>query len=133
MENKMKNLVGVVCIAIVLTLNMGSVSAFPQFNSVFKKLYIGTETPEEFQTLIKKTKCAICHDNTKKKPNGSTDKKFRNPYGEALDELLSKEDKKNKEKIREALEKISSQKAPNSDETYGDRLKNYQLPYEAPE
>ena len=88
------------------------VAAFPQFNSVFKKLYIDKDTPEEFKTLIKKTKCAICHDNTKKKPNGSTDKKFRNPYGEALDELLSKEDKKNKEKIHEALEKIASQKAP---------------------
>jgi len=106
------------------------VAAFPQFNSVFKKLYIDKDTPEEFKTLIKKTKCAICHDNTKKKPNGSTDKKFRNPYGEALDELLSKEDKKNKEKIHEALEKIASQKAPNSEETYGDRIKKYKLPYE---
>ena len=106
------------------------VAAFPQFNSVFKKLYIDKDTPEEFKTLIKKTKCAICHDNTKKKPNGSTDKKFRNPYGEALDELLSKEDKKNKEKIHEALEKIASQKAANSEETYGDRIKKYKLPYE---
>ena len=128
----MKTLISVFCITIVVTLNMKSVSAFPQFNSVFKKTYVSAHSPREFKTLIKKTKCAICHDNTKKKPNGSTDKKFRNPYGEALDELLSKEDKKNKEKIREALEKISSQKAPNSDETYGDRLKKYQLPYETP-
>lgn len=104
--------------------------AFIQFYSEFKKLYITEKTPLEFKQLIKETRCAICHDSTKKKPSGSLDKKFRNPYGEALDELLSKEDKKNKEKIREALEKISSQKAPNSEETYGDRLKQYKLPYE---
>ena len=77
--------------------------AFIQFHSEFKRLHITEKTPTEFKQLIRGTRCAICHDSTNKKPSGSLDKKFRNPYGEALDELLDKGDKKDKLKIQEAL------------------------------
>ena len=46
-----------------------------------------------------------------------------------MDALLGKDDKKNKEKIYTALETISSQKASGADKTYGERIKEYQLPY----
>lgn len=102
---------------------------YVQFYAAFKKTYVKENSPEKFKTLVTKTKCAICHDSTKKKPNGTSDKKFRNPYGMALDELLSKQDKQDKEKIYDSLETISSQKASDADKTYGDRIQEHTLPY----
>ena len=106
--------------------------AFIQFNVGFKKLYVTEKTPPEFKKLINETKCAICHDSTQKKPSGSLNKKFRNPYGEALDELLDKGDKKDKLKIQEALKKVANQKYSGYDKTYGKRIENHQLPYDVP-
>ena len=106
--------------------------AFIQFHSEFKKLNITEQTPPEFKKLIRETRCAICHDSTKKKPSGSLDKKFRNPYGEALDDLLDKDDKKDKLKIQEALKTIANQKYSGYDKTYGKRIEDYQLPYDVP-
>ena len=106
--------------------------AFIQFHAGFKRLYITEKTPTEFETLIDETRCAICHDSTKKKPSGSLNKKFRNPYGEALDELLDKGDKKDKLKIQEALKKVADQKYSGYDKTYGKRIENHQLPYDVP-
>ena len=102
---------------------------YVQFYAAFKKTYVKENSPEEFKTLVTKTKCAICHDSTKKTQTGKTDKKFRNPYGTALDALLGKEDKKDKDKIYNSLEIISSQKASDADKTYGDRIQEHKLPY----
>ena len=110
-----------------------SVDAFPQFSSGFKKLYLTDDAPEDFKDAVKGAKCALCHDDSKKNDKGKADRKYRNPYGQALDNLLSKDDKKDKEKIREALQEIEGEKAPGSEETFGDRLKNHQFPYAAEE
>ena len=125
----------IVSIAIAFVLgSVGIVNAFPQFNSGFKKLYLGDGAPESLKSAAKEAKCAVCHDDTKLKEDGKTkDRKYRNPYGDALDELLGKEDKKNKEKIREALKEVESQKAPDAEETYGERLEKGQLPFEPQE
>ena len=120
--------IGTVFLAIVCS-NSHLVMGFPQFNSGFRKLYLNDDTSEEFKTVVKKAKCGLCHDDTKKKEDGTANRKFRNPYGEALDKLLSKDDKKNKEKIRASLEKVAGEKAAGSDETFGERIKNEQLPY----
>ena len=125
----MKNVIVLFCTIVILTLSAKSVSGYTQFYAEFKKTYVTENSPEKFKALVTKTKCAICHDNTKKKPNGTSDKKFRNPYGMALDELLSKEDKQDKEKIYDSLEIISSQKSSDPDKTYGERIKDYHLPY----
>ena len=125
----MKNVIIVACVIVVLTLSTKSVSGYVQFYAAFKKTYVTENSPEEFKALVTKTKCAICHDSTKKTQTGKTDKKFRNPYGTALDTLLGKEDKKDKEKIYNALETISSEKASDADKTYGERIKGYKLPY----
>ena len=127
-REEIKTAIILIVVVIVLTA-CSSVFGYVQFYHGFKNQYLSAHTPSEFKTLINKTKCSICHDNAKKKPNGTSDKKFRNPYGTALDELLSKDDKKDKEKIYKALETISSQKAPDTDKTYGERIKEYKLPY----
>ena len=119
-------------ILVMLIVPQSSAMAFIQFYSEFKKLNITEQTPPEFKKLIRETRCAICHDSTKKKPSGSLNKKFRNPYGEALDELLDKGDKKDKLKIQEALKKVADQKYSGYDKTYGKRIENYQLPYDVP-
>ena len=125
----MKNVIIACCVVVILALSTKSVSGYSQFYAAFKKVYVDKNSPEEFKTLIKNTKCTICHDSVKKNEAGKTDKKFRNPYGVALGGLLGKEDKKDKEKIYKALETISSQKASDADKTYGERIKEYQLPY----
>ena len=119
----------VACVIVVLTLSTKSVSGYVQFYAAFKKTYVTENSPEEFKALVTKTKCAICHDSTKKTQTGKTDKKFRNPYGTALDALLGKEDKKDKDKIYNSLEIISSQKASDADKTYGGRIQEHKLPY----
>ena len=125
----MKNLAIVSCMVLVFSISTSMAFGYVQFYAAFKKTYVKENSPEKFKTLVTKTKCAICHDNTKKKPNGTSDKKFRNPYGMALDELLSKQDKQDKEKIYDSLEIISSQKSSDPDKTYGERIKDYHLPY----
>ena len=96
---KMKNLAIVSCMVLVFSISTSMAFGYVQFYAAFKKTYVKENSPEEFKTLVTKTKCAICHDSTKKTQTGKTDKKFRNPYGTALDTLLGKEDKKDKEKI----------------------------------
>ena len=123
-------MIGIMIVSICITTQ--STSAYVQFFGAFKKTYISAHSPPEFKLLVNRAKCAICHDTTKKKPNGTSDKKFRNPYGMELDELLSKDDKKDKEKIYKALETISSKKAPDASKTYGERIKEYKLPCPMP-
>jgi hypothetical protein len=116
---------------LILFINTDSSLAFSKFYSVFKKHYINNSTSKDYKDLITKTKCAICHDSNKIKASGSLDKKFRNPYGELLDELLSKDDKKNTEKIIISLDNISLEKSSESDKTYGELIENEELPYNA--
>ena len=125
----MKNLAIVSCMVLVFSISTSMAFGYVQFYAAFKKTYVKVNSPEEFKTLVTKTKCAICHDSTKKTQTGKTDKKFRNPYGTALDALLGKEDKKDKDKIYNSLEIISSQKASDADKTYGDRIQEHKLPY----
>jgi len=121
----------VFCVSLLtlISISATSVNAFPQFNGGFKKLYLNDDSPDEFKNAVKEAKCAVCHDESKKKDDGKPNRKFRNPYGEALDKLLSKDDKKDKEKIREALENVEKEKLPDSDVTFGARLKAHKLPF----
>ena len=101
--------------------------AFPQFSKGFKTLYLENAS-EEFKQAVKSAKCNLCHDPNKKTDKGKSSKKFRNAYGDALDKLLGKEDKKNKEKIEQALKDVEKEKAPDSEETFGDRIHGENLP-----
>ena len=136
-EDKMKNVNGfflaklsiVFIVVLVVFFACKSVFGYAQFKTQFKKLYVSAHSPQEFKDLVFIANCAICHDQNEKKVNGTLNKKFRNPYGKALDELLDKTDKGNKEKIREALKTIESQKAPDWDKTFGELIDNYELPH----
>ena len=101
--------------------------AFPQFNKGFKTLYLENAS-EDFKQAVTDAKCNLCHDPNKKTDEGKSSKKFRNAYGQALDNLLGKEDKKNKEKIEQALKDIEKEKSPDSEETFGDRIHGGNLP-----
>lgn len=101
------------CGALVLSLLVGSAGAFPQFKKEFDAMY--PNQAENSGTL----KCNLCH--------AGESKKMRNPYGQALDKLLSKDDTKNADKIREALKAVEPEKAP-SGETFGDRIKAGKAP-----
>ena len=127
-REEIKTAIILIVVVIVLTA-CSSVFGYAQFKTQFKKLYVSAHSPQEFKDLVFKASCAICHDQNEKKPSGTLNKKFRNPYGKALDELLDKADKKDKEKIREALKAIESQKAPNSDKTFGELIDSNELPH----
>lgn len=122
------------CAAIALVVVARPVSAIPQFFNEFKAKYADKEGTDEQKALAETIeaikpatlRCNICH--------AGKDKKKHNAYGEAMAELLDKkEDKDNKEKIQEALDKVSEIKLDPEDEkspTYGDILKEGKLPIE---
>jgi len=98
----------------------GAAFAIPPFGKEFEALYV--KPGSELEAKVKEVKCNLCHEGTKK-----TD---RNAYGKALDELLDKkEDAKNPEKIRQALETVAKlpSNGPGSP-TFGDLIKQGKLP-----
>jgi len=110
--------------------------AIKQFQIEFEKLYLGeasgTELADIFkkqeskdeEKALKKLRCLTCHQGKKKK--------HRNAYGMQLSELLDKKkDKKDKEKIIEALKKVAEMRSDPKDEkspTFGDLIKQGKFP-----
>ena len=119
------------CAAVAVGIAARPALAIPQFFNEFKALYADPDGTDEQKALAETIeaikpatlRCNICHEGK--------DKKKRNVYGEALAELLDKkEDKDNKEKIKEALEKVGEMKLDPDDEkspTFGDILKEGKL------
>lgn len=123
-----------VAFGLVASLVTAPAAAFPQFAKEFKKIYAGEEsTPVEAKIAasLAKVKCNVCHD-PKKGPDGKASKKNRNAYGNALSKLITKEDKKDVEKIHKALKTVESQKPEGGDQSYGERLKAGLLPVDPP-
>jgi hypothetical protein len=101
-------------------------SAIAPFQAVFIQEYINDHPDEEFAKMVKtKAKCHICHQGKKVGPH-------HNAYGIHLVELLdAKEDKKDKEKIKEALAKVAEMHSDPEDEsspTYGELIAKGVLP-----
>ncbi len=100
-----------------------SALAIPFFWEVFAEKYVSAEPPDEaakkFAELAGTTKCNVCHVD-------GENKKVRNLYGQALDELLDKgnfgkerldsEKDKAKAEIIAALEKVAELKLNKEDE-----------------
>ncbi|MEO2047702.1 MAG: hypothetical protein ABGX16_14145 [Pirellulales bacterium] len=117
----------------MVSFGASSVLAIPPFQKVFKKYYSDSEqfTDKEkgleFAAKVKEAKCFVCHDAKEPKK-----KKERNRYGDELSKLLDKKkDKKNKEKVVEALKKVAAMHIDPKDEnssTYGDLIKAGKLP-----
>jgi predicted adenine nucleotide alpha hydrolase (AANH) superfamily ATPase len=110
--------------------------AFPQFFKVFEERYIGDKSSDTQKSLAahieRVNKCNVCHD-PRKDENGKASKKKRNPYGEALGKLLSKDDKKDTKKITTSLTTVEKEKsAESAKKIFGELLKEGKLPFEYP-
>jgi hypothetical protein len=96
--------------------------AIKQFFDEFKEVYVKEGSP--LAAEVETAKCNVCHKGKSKKD--------RNVYGESLAKLLDKkEDKANKDKIRQALETVaqeSSDPAKPDAPTFGALLAEGKLP-----
>jgi len=129
LQKKLSVLALAVAVSLVIGLT-GSpqfAQARPTYKKEFDGLYVKKEpsTPEEkaLAGAASTAKCNICHIGEKKKE--------RNPYGQALAKLLTKEDAKDVPKIQESIKKIEAEKSDGSNPsspTFGDLLKQGKLP-----
>jgi hypothetical protein len=99
--------------------------AIKQFQDEFKAVYVKPDSidPAEkaLAMAVDAAKCNVCHKGKEKKD--------RNAYGNALADLLDKkEDAKNMEKIRKALETVAAMKSADGGPTFGDLIKMGKLP-----
>lgn len=102
--------------------------AIKQFFEEFKTLYVKPDSADAAEKAlvaeVESAKCNVCHMGTSKKE--------RNAYGNALaDRLDKKEDAKNVEKIKKALEEVAalpSDPAKADSPTFGALLKEGKLP-----
>ena len=102
--------------------------AIKQFGEEFKAVYVKPDSTDPADkalvAAVETAKCNVCHEGSSKKD--------RNAYGEALAKLLDKkEDAKNVEKIKKALEEVAalpSDPAKADSPTFGALLKEGKLP-----
>jgi len=111
-------MVGVI-VAFVSGVSSRPAYAIKQFFDEFKTVYVKPDSP--LAAEVETAKCNVCH--------AGTSKKERNAYGNALAELLDKkEDAKNVEKIRKALETVAAMKSADGEPTFGELIKMGKLP-----
>ena len=115
------------CLAVVgVALAAGGLTreafAIKQFADEFKAMYVKEGTP--LAAAVDEAKCNVCHLPASKKE--------RNAYGHALAERLDKkEDAKNVEKIKKALEEVaalSSDPSKADAPTFGKLIEEGKLP-----
>lgn len=99
--------------------------AIKEFFDEFKAVYVKPDSADTNEKAlaaeVETAKCNVCH--------AGSSKKERNAYGNALADLLDKkEDKKNAEKIRKALETVAAMPSADGGPTFGDLLKQGKLP-----
>lgn len=93
--------------------------AIKQFADEFKAVYVKEGTP--LAEAVATAKCTVCHVGDSKKD--------RNAYGQALAERLDKkEDAKNVDKIRQALEEVAALPSAVDGKTFGDLIAEGKLP-----
>lgn len=99
--------------------------AIKQFHDEFKAVYVKPDSSDPAEKAlamaVDAAKCNVCHKGKEKKD--------RNAYGNALADLLDKkEDAKNMEKIRKALETVAAMKSADGGPTFGELIKMGKLP-----
>ena len=119
-----------VAVAMVAGMTSRPALAIKQFQDEFKAVYVKPDSSDPAEkalaAAVETAKCNLCHKGKEKKD--------RNAYGEALAELLDKkEDAKNVDKIRKALETVAGKASPNGGPTFGELIKAGKLPGGAPE
>jgi hypothetical protein len=109
-------------LAVVVGSSAREAFAIKQFFDEFKTVYVKDGTP--LAAAVETAKCNVCHVGKSKKD--------RNAYGNALAEKLDKkEDAKNVEKIRKALEEVAalpSDSAKADSPTFGALIAEGKLP-----
>ena len=102
--------------------------AVKEFRDAFKSKYVKpdstTANDEALAAAVDQTSCGICHADAK-------NKKIRNDYGKQLAKLIKKTDKKNKDKIFKAMDKVAEMKSKPDDPkspTFGDKITSGKLP-----
>jgi hypothetical protein len=102
----------------------GAVKAFKdQFGAKYVKPDSKDPNDAALAQAFQQTGCNVCH--------AGESKKHRNPYGQALEKLLSKRDAKDTKKIQAALDKASAVKSNPSDPkspTFGEIIAKGKLP-----
>lgn len=113
----------------VASLSSQSALGFVEFHKEWVKLHVDStdksEEAKEYEKLVAKGKyrCFTCHQG-KKKTN-------HNPYGMHFVGVLTKDDKKDTDKIIATLKEVAEKKVDPSDEnskTYGDLIKEKKFP-----
>lgn len=99
--------------------------AIKEFFDEFKAVYVKPDSADANEKAlvaeVETAKCNVCH--------AGSSKKERNSYGNALADILDKkEDKKNADKIRKALETVAAMPSADGGPTFGDLLKQGKLP-----
>lgn len=94
---------------------------FDEFKAVYVKPDSADANDKALVAEVETAKCNVCHVGSSKKE--------RNSYGNALADLLDKkEDKKNPEKIRQALDTVAAMPSADGALTFGELLKQGKLP-----
>jgi hypothetical protein len=129
----MKKVVLIVyCGALVVGITLNHAGAMPQFKKEFQDKYVKKDSSDAAEKSLadafETASCLVCHT---KKADGKADNKSHNVYGKSLKKLISKKDAKDKEKIREALDKVAGEKVDPSkpdSPTFGELIKAGKLP-----
>jgi cytochrome c553 len=118
--------------AVIGGLIISSAQAVPEFKKEFDAKYVNKDstdaTVKTFSEAAGKANCLICHG---KNAAGKQDTKIRNAYGQSLNKLLKKTDKKDVMKIQKALDTVAAEKSDPNDaasKTFGDLIKDGKLP-----
>ncbi len=121
----------VVCVAGQCLTSARSAHAYPSFAKAFEKKYVGDRSSEVQKSIAKQlmhVKCFVCHD-PRPGDNGKVSKKNRNPYGQAVNKLLTKKDQKDEAKALRALDEVAKEKAEGAEKTFGEQLAAGKLPF----
>jgi hypothetical protein len=111
----------------LIALSASPAMAVKEFKDAFQSKYIKPDSTDPkdkaLAAAFEKAGCATCHD-------GKT-KKVRNDYGKQLNKLITKKDKKDKEKIFKAMDtvaKLNSKPKDPKSPTFGDKIASGKLP-----
>lgn len=111
-------------VAVIARMSLADKAFRDQFVAKYVKADSADPKEAAFAASVNKANCQVCHVGQ--------NKKNRNPYGQALAQLLSrKTDKEDKEKILSSLDKVAAMKtepANPSSPTFGDLIKQGKLP-----
>jgi hypothetical protein len=111
----------------LIALTASPAAAVKEFKDAFQAKYVKADSTAASDTALAasfdQAGCATCHMGE--------NKKLRNAYGKQLARLLSKRDKKNKEKIFKAMDTVAQMKSKPADAkspTFGEKISSGKLP-----